>query len=53
MKTPTISIFENFPCGNPRISPLFLLAIITVSTGATAFDTRAFDIPNSEMDRGK
>ena len=39
--------------GNPRISPLFLLVIITVATDATAFDTRAFDIPNSEMDRGK
>ena len=36
-----------------RINPLFLLVIFTVATGATAFDTRAFDIPNSEMDRGK
>ena len=39
--------------GNPRISLLFLLVIITVATGTTAFGTRAFDIPNSEMDRGK
>ena len=36
-----------------RISPLFLLVIISVATGATAFDTRSLDIPNSEMDRGK
>ena len=35
-----------------RINQLFLMVIITVATGSSAFDTRSLDIPNSEMDRG-